>query len=136
MAPQPRVLVVDDEDDIRQLLESELRDAGFDVVTAVDGLHALRLAIAAKPDVLVVDLALPLMSGADFLKRWREREKSDDAPVVVMSAHADLIQATHDLQPDAIFRKPFDVYELIATVRECADRAAAQRVARSSPETS
>jgi len=115
-----RVLVVDDEDDIRLLLEKELGNAGFEVVAAVDGLHALRLAIAARPDVLVVDLALPYMNGAEFLQRWRQRVGTHDAPVVVISAHADLIEAAQDVRPDAIFRKPFDVNALIAAVTEYA----------------
>jgi len=119
---RPRVLVVDDEDDIRVLLEQELGSAGFEVIAAVDGLHALRLALAGRPDVLIVDLALPLMSGAEFLTRWRKRTGRDDAPVVVISAHADLIEAARDVRPDAVFRKPFDVHALVAAVTEYARR--------------
>src|SRR2546428_14074219 len=86
-----RVLVVDDEDDIRVLLEKELGNAGFEVVAAVDGLHALRLAVAARPDVLVVDLALPYMNGAAVLPRWRPRVGSRDAPGAAISAPPALV---------------------------------------------
>src|SRR5207302_617003 len=75
-----RVLVVEDDDPIREVVEFALRDAGYDTIGALDGQHALRLAMVSQPDVVVMDLGLPIMSGPEFVMSWREHLGSNGPP--------------------------------------------------------
>src|SRR5437867_11019469 len=92
-----RVLVVEDDDDIRRLMEQELGEAGYDVIPALDGEHALRLVRTARPKVLLVDLGLPLMSGDEFVRRWRESGRAEDATVVIVSGRENALDVATSL---------------------------------------
>ena len=84
MGNGPRVLIVEDDDAIREMLSVAFSDAGLDIVAALDGMHALRTAVAIRPDVVLLDLGLPALDGTGYLKRWRERDKSAQrVPVIV-----------------------------------------------------
>jgi two-component system KDP operon response regulator KdpE len=113
-----RVLVVEDDDATRELLQLALREAGHDTVSALDGQHALRLALVSQPDVVVLDLGLPHMSGVEFVANWREHRGDEGAPLVVISGHADLMTVAKSLHARAAFRKPFDVEALVAAVSQ------------------
>jgi two-component system, OmpR family, KDP operon response regulator KdpE len=111
-----RVLVVDDDVQLLRALRISLRAAGHDVVTAPDGTTALREAAAAHPDVVVLDLGLPDMDGADVLgdlRRW------SSVPVLVLSARhgsSDKVGAL-DAGADDYITKPFGLDELLARLR-------------------
>jgi DNA-binding response OmpR family regulator len=113
-----RVLVVEDDDAIRELLQLALREAGHETISALDGQHALRLALVSQPDVVILDLGLPLMSGVEFVANWREHLGAQGAPLVVISGHADLLTVADDLHARAAFAKPFDVAALVAAVSQ------------------
>ncbi|TMC74483.1 MAG: response regulator transcription factor [Chloroflexi bacterium] len=114
--PSLRVLVVEDDDATRGLLQVALRDAGYETVAALDGQHALRLALACQPDVIVLDLGLPFMSGIEFVVNWRQILGDDGVPIVVISARPDIRTVARDLHARAAFPKPFDVDALVAAV--------------------
>src|SRR2546427_12656223 len=79
-----RVLVIEDDPDVRKLITESLRAAGLDPLPAVDGAQALRTALARKPAAIVLDLGLPDFDGAQFVARWRERRPdSRDGPIGV-----------------------------------------------------
>jgi CheY-like chemotaxis protein len=82
------VLVVDDEEDIREYLSTVLEDAGFNVVTAADGEEALKRVETAVPDFISLDLVMPRKSGLKFLYDIRRRQEWRNIPVVVVTAHA------------------------------------------------
>jgi CheY-like chemotaxis protein len=82
------ILVVDDEEDIREFLSTVLRDAGFDVVTAADGEEALQQVEAIAPDFISVDLVMPRKTGLEFLYELRERPEWKGIPVMVVTSHA------------------------------------------------
>jgi CheY-like chemotaxis protein len=82
------ILVVDDEEDIREYLSTVLEDAGFNVVTAADGEEALRRVETAVPDFISLDLVMPRKSGLKFLYDIRRRQEWRNIPVVVVTAHA------------------------------------------------
>ena len=85
-----RVLVIEDDNDIRRLITDALRNAGLDVVAAVDAGQALRTALARKPAAVVLDIGLPDFDGTQFVARWRERRPdASDVPIVVVSGRAD-----------------------------------------------
>ena len=92
---EARLLVVDDEPNIRDLLASSLRFAGFDVLTAEDGQSAYRIAMDEAPDLIVLDVMLPDMDGFTVTRRLREAGAS--VPVLFLTARDDMrdkIQAT------------------------------------------
>jgi len=116
-ASKPRVLVVDDEPIIRELLVQHLADEGFVAESASTIVQAHALVRQQRPDAIVLDLMLPARSGWDFL---RERETDPDLsgiPVLVVSAatQARLVEAGH-LGADALLSKPFDLDELTAVL--------------------
>jgi CheY-like chemotaxis protein len=123
MATGTRVLVVEDDFDIRSAVAESLFDEGYTVVTARDGLEALNIASLSPPHVIVLDLMMPTMDGWTFLARCRAQPWCREVPVVVMSAAHALRMAgerLRDLGVRAVIPKPFDLETLISTVRACA----------------
>ena len=120
----PRVLVVDDEPQIQQFLRVALNAAGYEVIQAVTGAEALKLAATMAPDAIVLDLGLPDRDGKDVL---RDLRTFSSAPVIVLSARdreAEKIAAL-DLGADDYVEKPFAIGELMARLRTAARHAAA-----------
>ena len=95
--PQDKpVLVVDDEEAVRDYLSTVLEDSGFNVVTASDGVEALEQVNIAAPDFISLDLVMPNKSGLRFLHDLRRRQEWRDIPVVVVTAHAHDELGGHD----------------------------------------
>jgi DNA-binding response OmpR family regulator len=113
---QPRVLVVDDERGLRELLEYGLEQAGFSVRSAADGGEGLRLLEAWSPDVIVLDVGLPERDGFALLPDIR---RLTTAPVVMLTARTELGEklAGFSAGADDYVGKPFDLEELIARLR-------------------
>ena len=86
-SPEARLLVVDDEPSIRELLTASLRFAGFEVFPAADGAEALKLAEQYRPDLVVLDIMLPDLDGFTVTRKLRERGR--DVPVVFLTARDD-----------------------------------------------
>jgi two-component system KDP operon response regulator KdpE len=116
-----RVLVVDDEPQIRRALAINLRARGYEVVTAGDGAEALELAVGAQPDVVVLDLGLPDMDGVAVIEGLRCWSK---VPVLVLSGRSDSIDKVEalDAGADDYVTKPFGMDELLARLRAMARR--------------
>ena len=87
-ASEKRILVVDDEPDVRNFLAACLEDAGFDVETASDGVDALEKVEARVPDLMTLDMVMPRKSGIQMMRNLREREEWSSIPVIVITAHA------------------------------------------------
>lgn len=102
------VLVVDDQDDNRELFATVLRDAGIVVTTAGDGFEALEIVARERPDVILLDLAMPGMDGFDTLARLRCEEHGRDAYVIVVSAFSDRASRARvvELGANAFLSKP------------------------------
>jgi two-component system chemotaxis response regulator CheY len=115
-----RVLVVDDDASIRELLLTALEDDGYEVVPAVNGQDALAVCERWRPDVIVLDLMMPVMDGWTFAKRLRER---DDIPIVVLSAATDLARHAKTIGAAAVVAKPFDLDQLLPKVARAAEAA-------------
>ena len=116
MANAYTVLVIDDEPPILRFLRTSLRAAGHNVLTAENGMEALRTLAAEKPDLVVLDLGLPDRSGFDVISEIRQRSP---VPIIVLSARNDersKVQAL-DLGADDYIGKPFGVAELMARMR-------------------
>ena len=104
-----RLLVVDDDDAVRQVLVDGLRFEGFEVVEAADGAAGLLALERERPDALVVDYAMPGMNGAEVAKRARALRPG--LPVVFCSGYADTL-ALDDIEDAPLFRKPVAVSAL------------------------
>ena len=115
--PEATLLVVDDEPNIRELLATSLRFAGFDVHAAADGGAALRMAKQVQPDLLVLDVMLPDMDG--FTVTRRLREKGQHVPVLFLTARDDTQDKITGLTVggDDYVTKPFSLEEVVARIR-------------------
>lgn len=112
----PRVLVVEDDDAIAQVLQRSLRMEGYDVKIAGDGISALDLSHAFLPDLVILDLGLPGMDGIEVAKTLR---KSDDVPILVLTARDAVESRVEGLDSgaDDYLVKPFERQELLARLR-------------------
>jgi two-component system, OmpR family, response regulator MprA len=113
----PRVLVVEDDDAIAQVLQRSLRMEGYDVKLAGDGVSALDLAHAFLPDLVILDLGLPGMDGIDVAKTLRQGD--DDVPILVLTARDAVESRVEGLDSgaDDYLVKPFERQELLARLR-------------------
>lgn len=111
------VLVVDDEPPIRRLLRVGLTGEGYAVVEAGNGKAALASVAENKPDLIMLDLGLPDISGHELLRRWREEEI--DVPIIILSSRSDeagIVQSLEEGADDYV-TKPFGMKELAARIR-------------------
>ena len=117
-----RVLVVDDDDVIRQLITVNLELEGFDVMTAFDGQDCLDKVKDVMPDVITLDIMMPRLDGWEAASRLRADPATAGIKVVLLSARAQEadLQRGSRIGVDAYLTKPFDPDELIATVRRLA----------------
>jgi CheY-like chemotaxis protein len=117
-----RVLVVDDDDVIRQLITVNLELEGFEVATAVDGQDCLDKVVDVDPVVVTLDIMMPRLDGWEAASRLRADPRTADIKVVLLSARAQEadLQRGDRIGVDAYLTKPFDPDELIATVRRLA----------------
>ena len=118
----PSVLVVDDDADVRVLLETYLELEGFDVLTACNGWDALLRLRHARPSVILLDLMMPIMDGVEFRRHQQGQATLRDIPVVCLSARHDAQQTAKRLGVAECLAKPFDLETLIAVLRRhCPD---------------
>jgi DNA-binding response OmpR family regulator len=109
-----RVLVIDDDLPLRGMLAAALRQHGFQVLLAGDGGEGQRALKVHKPDVIILDLAMPEVNGWDFLQRLQETGQIGKVPIIVVSAHLRVDpQAVLQMGVSAILPKPFNLAELI-----------------------
>jgi two-component system OmpR family response regulator len=112
-----KILIVDDEAGVRELLGDALRIAGFETSTASDGMSALTAIRNKKPDLLIIDINMPLMDGFELVERLRST--GDDTPALMLSARADRVDVTRGLTlgADDYVTKPFGLEELLLRVK-------------------
>ncbi len=124
-AHRARLLVVDDEPTIRELLSTSLRFAGFEVHTAADGQEALAQAERTRPDLVVLDVMLPDLDGFAVTRRLRERGR--DVPVLFLTAKDDVADRVAGLTVggDDYVTKPFSLEEVVARIRAVLRRSGA-----------
>ena len=117
-----KILVVDDEAEIRSLLAAVLQNKGYEVVTAEDGAAALQAVPRERPAVILMDLSMPRMNGMDALPEIKRLD--GEVPVIICTAHADLATAVRAMKLGAYdyLTKPFDVELLILTLERAVER--------------
>jgi CheY-like chemotaxis protein len=113
---QQDVLVVDDDEVIRQLLASILTDEGYRVRSAGDAYQAIEEVSQATPGLLLLDLMMPGVSGVELLTRLRRDQRWQELPVILISAHPRLHEIAQELGARAALTKPFNVSTLVSQV--------------------
>lgn len=111
----PLVLVVDDDVDIREAVSDALEMSGYRVVTACHGAEGLQRVAEARPDLVLLDLSMPVMDGARFAEALRCQEGGGDIPLVVVSADGNPKRAAQ-LGAQAYLAKPFEMEDLLLQV--------------------
>ena len=120
-----RVLEVDDDPDIREMVSKLLLSEGYEVVSAVHGQDALeKMEGGFRPDVILLDLMMPVLNGFDVLRVMRRTPRWSSIPVVIVSANQGLDLVVRGTA--AIISKPFDLDVLLNTLRQLLSRAAAR----------
>ena len=114
-----RILVIEDENDIRQLLRFNLEREGFAVLEAADGLGGLHMATSELPDLVVLDLMLPGMDGCDVCRRLKAQPVTAAIPVLMLTARGEEVDRIVGLTlgADDYVVKPFSVRELVLRIR-------------------
>lgn len=109
-----RILVVDDEMVIRQLIERHFTSKGHEVYSAADGKEAMDIVLRKKPDIMILDIKMPNMDGVEVLQALRKAHK--EMLVMILTAYDDLSQQTFSLGACDYITKPFDLDYLEARV--------------------
>ena len=120
--PEAKILLVDDDATLRELLADQLKTAGYHVLTARDGASGLRSAVEAQPDLIVLDVMMPGMSGWDVCERVRAKSR---VPIILLTAKGEEFDKLRGfrLGVDDYVTKPFSFAELVARVGAVLTRA-------------
>jgi two-component system, cell cycle response regulator DivK len=129
---RPRVLVVDDYPDAREMYSEYLEFSGFDVIQAVNGMEALQRAVDASPDIILMDLSLPVMDGWEATRRLKEDARTNSIPVVALTGHAlaGISEGAIKAGCDAFVTKPCLPEDLVKEIRRVLERAPQSTPAR------
>src|ERR1035441_1660637 len=124
-----KILVVDDEPEAVELLEFNLKQAGFDVITAADGAQAIKKARAASPSLIVLDLMLPEIDGLEVCKMLRRDPATAPIPIIMLTAKAAEVDRIVGLEigADDYVTKPFSPRELVLRINKVLRRGQADK---------
>lgn len=119
MAEKQRILIVEDELDIRNLVQLHLQKAGFESRIASNGQEAYRMTQKSCPDLIVLDLMLPEMDGKEFIKLLKARRETQEIPIVMLTAKSEEVDRIvgFELGADDYITKPFSPRELVLRVK-------------------
>ncbi|GAA0176976.1 response regulator transcription factor [Clostridium sediminicola] len=123
-----KILIVDDELNIQELIKFNLINQGYEVIVAGDGIEALKLVKAEKPDLILLDLMLPGIDGYDVCSQIRKNNSISSIPIIMLTAKGEEFDKIHGLElgADDYITKPFSVKELLARVKAVLRRTKTQ----------
>ena len=115
-----KVLVVDDEVHIVHVVAIKLRNNDYEVISAENGAEAFELACSEKPDIIVTDFQMPVMTGLELVEKVRQCDAIKDVPVIMLTARSFAIeqQQQEDLQISQCLSKPFSPKELLENIED------------------
>ena len=124
---QAKILVVDDEQDIVNTVQYRLKACDFNVITANNGKEGLEKVINEKPDLVLLDINMPIMDGHEMLERIRSRPDLRDIPVIMLTAYSDRrdISKAADLGIEQYVTKPFDFADLMEKISKALESSEA-----------
>lgn len=112
-----KILIVDDEPLVAELLQDRLEAEGYEVVTQDNGLDALQAMLALRPDIVIADIMMPSMGGAPMLTAMRENAYLADTPVILISGRPEDDVPDHCRDYAAFMQKPMRLDEMVSTVQ-------------------
>jgi two-component system alkaline phosphatase synthesis response regulator PhoP len=117
---EKKVLVVDDEIHIVHVVAIKLRNNGYEVITAANGSEAYELACSERPDIVVTDFQMPLMTGLELVEKIRQTESIKDVPIIMLTARSFAIEdeQKQQLAISECLSKPFSPKELLRSVED------------------
>jgi len=115
-----KILIVDDEPLVAELLQDRLEAEGYEVVTQDNGLDALQAMLALRPDIVIADIMMPSMGGAPMMMAMRENAYLADTPVILISGRPEDDVPEHCRDYAAFLQKPMRLDEMVSTVRRIA----------------
>ena len=117
---EKKVLVVDDEIHIVHVVAIKLRNNGFKVITAANGAEAFDLVCEEKPDIIVTDFQMPVMTGLELVEKLRDDQQTRDIPVIMLTARGFAVadERKEDLQISQFLSKPFSPKELLRSIED------------------
>jgi two-component system cell cycle response regulator DivK len=126
---RPRVLLVDDYPDAREMYSEYLQFSGFDVVEAANGVEALKQAVDAAPDIILMDLSLPVMDGWEATRRLKADSRTASIPVVALTGHAlaGISEGARQAGCDAFVTKPCLPEDLVKEIRAVLEEPAGRK---------
>jgi len=115
-----KVLVVDDEIHIIHVVAIKLRNNGYEIISAENGSEAFELACREKPDIVVTDFQMPVMTGIELVEKLRKNEQTKDMPVIMLTARSFAIEneRKQSLQISEFLSKPFSPKELLRSIED------------------
>lgn len=120
MMAAKKVLVVDDEIHIVHVVAIKLRNNGYEVITGANGAEAFELACSEKPDIIVTDFQMPVMTGLELVEKIRQNQGTKDIPVILLTARNFAIEdeQKESLQISDCLSKPFSPKELLRSIQD------------------
>lgn len=115
-----KVLIVDDEIHIVHVVAIKLRNNDYEVISAENGAEAFKLACSEKPDIIVTDFQMPVMTGLELVEKIRQCDQTKDIPVIMLTARSFAIedQQKEDLRISQCLSKPFSPKELLENIED------------------
>jgi len=113
-----KILIAEDQDDLREMIAHTLRLSGYEVVSAENGERAVQLATKTNPDLIILDYELPRLNGRQVCKRLKALETFTNTPIVIISSYGNprYMEASLEAGAEEFIRKPFELDHLIQRV--------------------
>ncbi len=124
MKPLQKILVIEDEPDIQEILAHILKDAGYSVRAAGNGQDGLRAFEEFEPELVILDVHLPDMSGFEICRKIREHKSRQDTPILLCTVRSETTRVAEGLDSGAndYILKPFEIDDLLARVRSALEK--------------
>jgi DNA-binding response OmpR family regulator len=116
MGQMTKILIVDDDTTIRDMLDTVLSDEGYATYQAKNGRDGVELAERVHPELILMDIMMPVVDGATAIGQIRDNPRTRSIRVIAMSAGSTLLQRVDQLKADGVLAKPFDLDELLANI--------------------
>ncbi|MGH7255256.1 MAG: response regulator transcription factor, partial [Nitrospirales bacterium] len=128
----PKIVVIEDREDVVRVLKTYLEPEGFQVVAAATGEEGLRLVTREKPDVLILDLVLPGLDGLEVCRRLRRDPETAQLPILILSGKGEATDRVTGLEvgADDYVAKPFNATEMVSRVKALLRRASGSHAVR------
>lgn len=116
----PKILIVDDDENITKALRIRLEKAKYEVVVGHDGVSGMRLAVQEQPDLILLDISMPAGNGFSLARKLRDHDSTLDTPIIFMTASKGpgLADGADDFDAVQFFEKPFESTKLLSTISD------------------